>query len=109
MHTVILPMSPDRQRMKQRTQYAQARTTPRIKERKLNWTKVVGVVAPIAGALLFIAAYGIVGSMDYNDELIIANAVNEHRHQIVCAAAVNPDLQMHYGITDAQIQAEDCY
>lgn len=108
MYTVILPISPDRQRMKQRTHYAQARTTPRIKERKLNWAKVIGVAAPTAGALLFVAAYGAVGSMDYNDELIIANAVNEHRRQIVCTAAVDSSIQEHYGIIDEQIKAEDC-
>lgn len=108
MYTVILLISPARQRMKQRTHYAQARTTPRIKERKLNWAKVIGVAAPTAGVLLFVATYGVVGSMDYNDELIIANAVNEHRHQIVCTAAIDKAIQEHYGITDEQIKAENC-
>ena len=108
MHTILLPASFDRQRMTQRTRYAQARTTPRIKERKLNWEKVIGVAAPVAGAFLFAAMYGVVGSMDYNDELIIAKAVNEHRRQIVCTAAVNSSIQERYGITDKQIKAEGC-
>lgn len=108
MHTVLLPLSFDRKRMEARTRYAQAHPVPRIKERKLNWEKVIGVAAPIAGALLFAAMYGVVGSMDYNDELIIANAVNEHRRQIVCSAAVDPVIQARYGITTDQIIAEGC-
>lgn len=108
MHTVLLPLSFDRKRMEARTRYAQARPVPRIKERKLNWEKVIGVAAPIAGAFLFAAIYGVVGSMDYNDELIIAKAVNEHRRQIVCSAAVDSSIQERYGITDEQIKAEDC-
>ena len=108
MYTAILPVSSDRQRVKLRTQYAQTRITLRIKERKLNWTKVVGIAAPIVGALLFVVAYGVVGSMDYNDELIIANAVKEHRHQIICSAAVDSSIQRHYGITVKQIKAEGC-
>lgn len=108
MHTVLLPASFDRQPMTQHTRYNQAHHTPRIKERKINWVKVIGVAAPITGALLFTAIYGMVGSMDYNDELIIANAVNEQRRQIVCAAAADSSIQERYGITAEQIKAEDC-
>lgn len=108
MHTVLLPAPFDQQRMTQRTRYIQTHQTPRIKERKLNWVKVIGVAAPITGALLFTAVYGVVGSMDYNDELIIANAVNEHRRQMVCTAAVDSSIQEQYGITDEQIKAEEC-
>lgn len=107
MQTVLFPVSFDRQRVAQRTHYTQAPVLP-IKERKLNWVKVIGVIAPIAGSLLFVGIYGIVGNMDYDDAVATAQAVSAHRQQIVCSAALDPITQRRYRITDAQIQAESC-
>lgn len=107
MHTVLFPVSFDRQRVAQRTHYTQAPALP-IKERKLNWAKVVGVATPFMGALVFVALYGVVGKMDYDDALATAQAVEAHRKHIVCSAAVDPAMQARYGVTAAQITAEGC-
>lgn len=108
MHTVLLPLSFDRKRMEARTRYAQAHPVPRIKERKLNWEKVIGVATPFMGALAFVALYGVVGKMDYDDALATAQAVEAHRKHIVCSAAVDPAIQARYGVTAAQITVENC-
>lgn len=108
MHTVLLPMSSDRKRMARRTSYDQAPHNSRIKERKLNWVKVISVAAPMTGALFFTLIYGFVGSMDYNDELLIAQALEQRRHDVVCEASRDEAARLRYNVTLEQVAAENC-
>lgn len=78
------------------------------KPQKLNWARVAGVAAPITGALVFILAYGLTGTMSYNDELLIAQSVENRRHEVVCEASRDEATRIRYNVTLAQIAAEDC-
>lgn len=94
--------------MTQPTRYTQAHHAPRIKEQKLNWVKVISVAAPMTGALFFTLIYGFVGSMDYNDELLIAQTLEQRRHDVVCEASRDEATRLRYNVTLEQIAAENC-
>lgn len=78
------------------------------KPKKLNWARVAGVAAPTLGAIVFALIYGLTGTMAYNDELLIAQSVENRRHEVVCEASRNEATRIRYNVTLKQIDAEEC-
>lgn len=62
-----------------KTSYYTLRT---IKPKTLNWHKVFTVILCVLSALIFVIIYGVVGTMDYNDEIILTQAVEAQKTQI---------------------------
>lgn len=74
----------------------------------INWVKVSSVATSLALSIGFLFIYGIAGQMNYNDELLLAQNIEQRRHEVVCEASRDEAMRMRYNVTLSQIAAENC-